>query len=105
MHAESSPHAETAAAAHPAQHGYNVYFVIWFGLLILTALSVMFARMGLGATGILAVWLITPCKAWLVLSYFMHLRDEKPFLRHFVAAALATLIIFIALTFADVFTR
>ena len=84
---------------------YTSYVVVWFGLLILTALSVMFARMGLGAFGIFMVLLITPVKAWLVLNYFMGLKHEGPLLKNMFSAVLITLVIFIGLTFTDIFTR
>jgi len=84
---------------------YTVCVVIWLLLLIMTALSVMFAKMGLGAFGILMVLLITPAKAMLVLNYFMHLKQEGPLIKSMFSGVLITLVIFIALTFADVFTR
>ena len=84
---------------------YGSYFVIWIALLILTSLSIMFAKMGLGAFGILMVLIITPIKAYLVLNWFMHLKDEGPLIKNMFSAVLLTLVIFIGLTFSDVFTR
>ena len=56
---------------HETQHelqSYSVCTIVWLALLIMTALSVMFAKMGLGAFGIFMVLLITPAKAMLVLN-------------------------------------
>ena len=96
---------ETSDATAHAPLSYTTYVVVWFTLLILTALSVLFARMGLGAVGILMVLVITPVKAWLVMDYFMHLRHEGVLLKDMFASVLLTLVVFIALTFSDLFTR
>jgi cytochrome c oxidase subunit 4 len=90
---------------HHEPQSYTLLVVIWIILLILTALSVMFAKMGLGAIGILMVLLITPAKAILVLNYFMHMKNEDPVIKYMFSGTLITLVIFIGLTFADIFTR
>jgi cytochrome c oxidase subunit 4 len=90
---------------HHEPQSYTVCVVVWILLLVMTALSVMFAKMGLGALGILMVLIITPAKAMLVLNYFMHLKSEGPLIKNMFSGVLITLVIFIALTFADIFTR
>ena len=46
-----------------------------------------------------------PIKAWLVLNWFMHLKDEGALIKNMFSAVLLTLVIFIGLTFSDIFTR
>jgi cytochrome c oxidase subunit 4 len=96
---------DTAQTTTHPPLSYTTLVVVWFALLILTALSVLFARMGLGSAGILLVLLITPVKAWLVMDYFMDLRHEGALLKVMFASVLVTLVVFIALTFSDLFTR
>jgi cytochrome c oxidase subunit IV len=88
-------------AAHP---GYGQFVAIWAVLVVLTALLVLISRTGQAA----AVWgllLITPLKAGLVFYFFMHLKYEGMLLKGIVGVALGTLLIFLALLFADVAFR
>jgi cytochrome c oxidase subunit IV len=102
------PHPEPETALHDAQAGphpgYGLFLAVWGVLVALTALLVLISRTGQAA----AVWgllLITPLKAGLVFYFFMHLKYEGLLLKGVVAVALATLLIFLALLFADVAFR
>jgi cytochrome c oxidase subunit 4 len=79
---------------------------IWIGLLALTALTVTTADLNVGRIGIFIVLTIAAVKSILVLLYFMHLRSEQRLLlRILVPIAIATLAIFIGLTFTDILNR
>jgi cytochrome c oxidase subunit 4 len=95
---------ENSEAPHAAA-SYSTYILVWLGLLVFTSLTVAVAGFHLGSISIFAVILIAACKSSLVLSFFMHLRYEKPLFRILVLVALATLAVFIALTFADISYR
>ncbi len=85
---------------------YPRYLFIWLALLALTALTVTTADLNVGRVGIFIVLTIAAVKSILVLLFFMHLRWEKRLLlRILVPIAIATLAIFIGLTFVDVLNR
>jgi cytochrome c oxidase subunit 4 len=85
---------------------YARYIYIWIALLVLTAITVTTADLNIGKIGILVVLAIATVKSILVLLYFMHLRSEKRLLlKILVPIAIATLAIFIGLTYVDVLNR
>lgn len=80
---------------------YGSYVLIWLGLLALTGTTVVLAGMELGRWVILTALTIASAKSALVLKIFMHLKFEDRVFKIFTAVALATLTIFISLTFFD----
>lgn len=76
------------------------YLKVWALLVALTALLALLSRLG-PAPALIGLLTITPLKAWLVLWHFMHLKEEGPLLRTVLLVALATLLIFFLLLFAD----
>ena len=94
----NTPHAE-----HAARHrvGYARFILIWLGLLALTGLTVALSGVDLGRWIIISTIGIAAAKSTLVLNVFMHLRSEDRMFRVFVLVAVATLAIFITLTFFD----
>ena len=84
---------------------YARYIYIWLALLLLTAITVTTADLNLGRIAIIVVLAIAAGKSVLVLLYFMHLRWEKRLLLKLWPIAIATLAIFIGLTFTDVLHR
>jgi cytochrome c oxidase subunit IV len=89
------PHAESHVVR------YGTYLLVWAGLLALTGLTVSLAGIDLGRWIIVVTLLIAAGKSFLVLSIFMHLKFEDRMFRIFLLVALATLAIFLLLTFAD----
>jgi cytochrome c oxidase subunit IV len=87
--------------AEPHVVGYGTYLLVWAGLLALTGLTVSLAGIDLGRWIIVVTLLIAAGKSFLVLSIFMHLKFEDRMFRLFLLVALATLAIFLVLTFAD----
>jgi len=81
--------------------GYGVYVVTWLALLVLTAATVTVAGMNLGKLSMLTALAVASIKGTLVLSYFMHLKYERPYLRVMFFVVIITLTIFIGLTFFD----
>lgn len=89
---------------HKAEHppvGYGTFIGVWAVLLALTASLVGVSALHLGNLGILAVLVITPLKASLVLYYFMHLKYEDTTLKLMVFVAVAALVIFLGLLMLD----
>jgi len=85
--------------AHIVSYGSSI--LIWIGLLSLTGITVALAGIDLGRWVIITALTIASVKTALVLSVFMHLKFEDRMFRIFLLVALATLAIFLVLTFAD----
>jgi cytochrome c oxidase subunit 4 len=95
-HGEQQQHREEAHVV-----SYGRLFLIWLGLVALTGITVAFAGINLGNWIIITAITIASIKTLLVLNVFMHLKFEDRMFRIFVLVALATLLIFIVLTFFD----
>ena len=82
-------------------HSYSKYFLVWLGLLTLTAITVTVAGINLGDVTIAAAIIIASIKSYLVLTVFMHLKAESRVFKIFLMAALFFIIISIVLLFSD----
>lgn len=79
---------------------------VWFLLLGLLAATIAVSRLQLLAQfSILGSLVIASVKAGLVLAFFMHLKDEGPFLKIMLTLAVAALTVLIGLMFADIWLR
>ena len=80
----------------------KVYIIVFFTLLLMTALTIITAQYDFGSLNIILALLIASFKSSLVLLFFMHLYyDNKTNLLFFLGSVLF-LIIFIGFTFFDV---
>jgi len=93
------PQHENEQQSHTVSYGH--YILIWLGLIALTGITVALAGMELGRWVIITALTVASIKSALVLNIFMHLKFEDRVFKLFVAVALATLTIFISLTFFD----
>jgi cytochrome c oxidase subunit 4 len=85
---------------------YRTYVTVWVGLMMLTGMTVSLAGRNLGRLSILGVLAIAAIKSGLVLSYFMHLKDETGLLfKLMIPVVLAAITLFIGLTFTDIAFR
>lgn len=87
--------------ARPFSH----YLLIWFGLLILTGLTVTAAGLNLGQLSVLGAIAIAAVKSTLVVLFFMHIKYEDRVFKIFLGVAILTLVVIMVLTFADVSFR
>ena len=83
----------------------KLYFTIFIALMILTALTVWVANFDLGKWNAVVALTIAVLKGLLVVLYFMHVRYSSRLTMVFVAAGFVWLIIMVALTLSDYFTR
>lgn len=95
------------AAEEHEQHivGYGKLAAVWGGLLALTALTVWVSRLDLEVNRVWGSLAIAACKGGLIIAFFMHIRYEGRLLRWVLFVTLATLAIFIGVTFFDVLYR
>jgi cytochrome c oxidase subunit 4 len=85
---------------------YKSYLLVYASLICLTALTVTTASLDLGRAAILIVLAVAGTKSVLVLLYFMHLRYEKRVLvKILMPIVVATLAVFIGLTYTDILYR
>ncbi len=85
--------------------GYKTYAYIWVCLLFLTALTIAVGKMNFTRFSVLICLAIASVKGLLVLTFFMHLRNEGTFVRAIILLTLVTLTVMIGLTFVDVWYR
>jgi len=84
----------------------RVYVVIFFALMVGTAITVLAAYQDFpGALNVVIAMTIAVAKATLVVLYFMHVRYSAPLVWVIVASGLFWLAILFALTFSDYMTR
>ena len=86
--------------------GQGTYIVVWLLLLILLAATIATARLRLLAQySVLGSLVIASVKAGLVLTFFMHLKDESRFLKIMLTLAILALTLLIGLLFTDIWLR
>lgn len=84
---------------------FRVYFFVLIGLLILTFSSIGITSIELGAYTVAAALLFAVVKTFLVLTYFMHLKYDKPYIRIMVGFVFAIFVVVIVITFLDYLYR
>lgn len=85
--------------------GYGTYFLTWFALLVLTAITVTAAGMHFGNASVLVALLIAMIKATIVLYLFMHLKYESKTFHRLLMIVIVVMVINIGLTFTDTLFR
>ena len=85
--------------------GYGIFVIVWLTLIVLTGLTVVIAGVDLKMMTVTTALLIASIKSILVLMYFMHLKYEPPLFRTMVIVVVVALVLFILITFLDVFFR
>ena len=84
---------------------YGKLAATWLALMALTALTIWVSGLNLGAIRVWTALAIASLKAGLVIAIFMQMKYEGRLLKWLLFLALATLAVFIGLTFADVLYR
>jgi cytochrome c oxidase subunit 4 len=86
-------------------HPFSTYLSIWFGLLVLTGVTVTVAGLNLGNLSVLGAILIAAVKSTLVVLFFMHIKYEDRVFKIMLGVAIITLVVIMVLTFIDVSFR
>lgn len=84
---------------------YRTYLGILFLLLVLTVISVLIAKVEMGALTVTIALSLAMIKSTLVLLYFMHLKFDKPLFSFMVLFVLAVFVAMIVVTFFDYLFR
>ncbi|MBW7874987.1 MAG: cytochrome C oxidase subunit IV family protein [Candidatus Cloacimonetes bacterium] len=85
--------------------GYGTHLVIYFGLLLLTGLTVAVARVNLGELNLWVAMLVATFKAALVILYFMHMKYEHKLIQFLFVIALLALFLPYGAVFIDYLHR
>ena len=84
---------------------YRVYVIILIALLILTFSSVGITSIELAEYTVAAALLFAVVKSYLVLTYFMHLKYDKRYIKIMVGFVFAIFLVVIIITFLDYLYR
>ena len=84
---------------------YRTYFIVLLFLLTFTFLSIAITQIELGSFTVAGALILATLKSALVLTYFMHLKFDKPYIRIMVGFVLAVFIAVIVVTFLDYYFR
>ena len=106
----ATPHPESGDGPRDGHHGDEIAHVtpvrlllgVWLSLMVLTVLTVAATSVDLGGqNNLIVAMVIATVKAGLVVTYFMHLRWDRPFHALVFAGSLLFVSLFISLTLLD----
>ncbi|WP_163708931.1 cytochrome C oxidase subunit IV family protein [Mangrovibacterium lignilyticum] len=84
---------------------YSTYIIILAALVLFTFLSIEVTGIELGGLTVAAALIFASLKSYLVLTYFMHLKFDKPYIRIMVGFVILVFLAVIIITFIDYFFR
>ena len=84
---------------------YKTFIYVLLALLVLTFLSIAITSIELGAWSVAGALLFATIKTYLVLTYFMHLKYDKPYFRIMVGFVFSIFFVVIIITFLDYYYR
>jgi cytochrome c oxidase subunit 4 len=84
---------------------YRLYVIILLALLALTFASIGITSIELGAYTVAGALLFAIIKSYLVLTYFMHLKYDKPYIRIMVLFVFAIFVVVLVITMLDYLYR
>jgi cytochrome c oxidase subunit 4 len=84
---------------------YKTYVIILIALIALTMSSVEITSIQLGKFTVVGALLFACVKSYLVLTYFMHLKYDKLYMRVMVIFVFAVFVVTIIITFLDYLFR
>ena len=84
---------------------YKIYVFVLLGLITLTLLSIAITAIDLGSLAVAGALSFAIVKSFLVLTWFMHLKYDKPYIILMVVFVFAVLIVTVGVTFIDYLYR
>lgn len=90
---------------HNHSTNYNVYILVWLGLVALTTLTVAIAGLNLYYMTVVVALAIATTKSLLVANYFMHVKSDSRVFKVFILVCLVIFFTMIILTFFDLIFR
>ena len=84
---------------------YRLYVIILLALLALTFSSILITEIELGVYTVAGALLFAIIKSYLVLTYFMHLKYDKPYIKIMVLFVFAIFGVVLVITMLDYLYR
>lgn len=84
---------------------YKIYFFVLLALVTFTFMSIGITKINLGEYSVLGALIFSTLKSILVLTFFMHLKFDQPFLRIMVGFVVLVFLALIFITFLDYYYR
>ncbi len=84
---------------------YRIYVLVLIGLIVLTLSSIGITSINLGKYTVAGALIFAVIKTFLVLTYFMHLKYDKLYIKMMVAFVFAVFVVTIVITFLDYLYR
>lgn len=84
---------------------YKTYLWILVALVVMTFMSIGITKINLGEYSVLGALIFATIKSVLVLTWFMHLKFDKPFIRLMVGFVFMVFLAVIFITFLDYYFR
>lgn len=84
---------------------FKLYLIVLLVLLTLTFASIGITSIELGKFTVAGALLFAIVKSYLVLTYFMHLKYDKPYIRYMVAFVFLIFFVVLVITFLDYLYR
>src|SRR5437773_3218125 len=100
-HPEVSADLTAHASGHSHGGGYGSYIMVWLGLVACTAITVTIAGLNLGAITLTTALVIAGVKSFLVITYFMHVKNDNAMIKLFFGVCLLVFVFIFILIFRD----
>lgn len=84
---------------------YKTYVYVLIGLIALTLSSIAITEIELGSLAVAGALTFAIIKSYLVLTWFMHLKYDKPYLVLMVVFVFAVILVTVVVTFIDYLYR
>ncbi len=84
---------------------YKTYVIVLIALIALTMSSIEITHIQLQQYTVAGALVFSTIKSYLVLTYFMHLKFDKPYLKIMVIFVFSVFVVTILITFADYLYR
>lgn len=84
---------------------YKTYVYVLIGLIALTLTSIAITEIELGSLAVAGALAFAIVKSYLVLTWFMHLKYDKPYLVFMVISVFAVILVTVVVTFLDYLYR
>lgn len=84
---------------------YRVYIIVLLALVTLTLASIEITSIELGAYAVAGALIFAVVKSFLVLTYFMHLKYDKRYIKIMVAFVFAIFVVVLVVTMLDYIYR
>ncbi|MGQ8337642.1 cytochrome C oxidase subunit IV family protein [Sunxiuqinia sp. A32] len=84
---------------------YSTYILVLLALISITFISIGITSIELGGLTVAGALLLASIKSYIVLTYFMHLKYEKTYIKSMVGFVFAVFFAVIIITFFDYYFR